>query len=61
MWLLFQRQYAEGGWMGIAAPPEFIRRWVEEIRKVDAQTGGRTVDQYILDNEPALWNSSHTR
>jgi Glycoside hydrolase family 44 len=43
----------------IAATPEFIGRWIEAIRKLDAQTGGRSVAQYILDNEPALWNSTH--
>ncbi len=43
----------------VPAPPEMIRRWVEAIRKADAQTGTRSVDQYILDNETGLWNSTH--
>jgi hypothetical protein len=43
----------------VAAPPEFIRGWVEAIRKADAQSGTRSVDEYILDNEPCLWNSTH--
>jgi hypothetical protein len=43
----------------IAAPPEFIGRWVAAIKKLDAEKGKRTVGIYILDNEPALWNSTH--
>jgi len=43
----------------VAAPPEFVRRWVETIRKGDAQSGSRSVDEYILDNETGLWNSTH--
>ena len=43
----------------IPAPPEFIGRWVDAIKKFDAQTGKRSVQIYILDNEPALWNSTH--
>jgi hypothetical protein len=43
----------------VAAPPEVIRRWVEAIRKADAQSGMRSVDEYILDNESGLWNSTH--
>jgi hypothetical protein len=42
----------------VAAPPEFIARWVEKIRADDGDRG-RTVDSYILDNEPMLWNSTH--
>jgi hypothetical protein len=42
----------------VAAPPEMIARWVEAIRAGDGQRG-RTVDAYILDNEPMLWNSTH--
>lgn len=41
------------------APPEFIGRWVEAIKKLDAEKGKRSVAIYILDNEPALWNSTH--
>jgi hypothetical protein len=43
----------------VPAPPEFIQQWVETIREADAQTGARSVHQYILDNEPGLWNSTH--
>lgn len=43
----------------VPASPEFIGHWVEAIRKFDAQTGRRSVQIYILDNEPALWNSTH--
>jgi hypothetical protein len=43
----------------VPAPSEFIRRWVMSIRKRDAQLGHRSVRQYILDNEPNLWNSTH--
>jgi hypothetical protein len=41
------------------APPEFIKKWVETIRKEDQARGKRGVQSYILDNEPALWNSTH--
>jgi hypothetical protein len=40
----------------VAAPPEFVKRWIEALRKGG---GARVIDQYILDNEPALWNSTH--
>ena len=43
----------------VAAPPELVKRWVEGLRADDAKTGKRTVVQYILDNEPALWSSTH--
>ena len=35
-----------------------VERWVRQIREKD-QTRGRSVDEYILDNEPMLWNSTH--
>jgi hypothetical protein len=38
------------------APPEFIARWVAAIRAKDQP---RSVREYILDNEPTLWNSTH--
>jgi hypothetical protein len=38
------------------APPEFIARWVAGIRAKDQP---RTVREYILDNEPTLWSSTH--
>lgn len=43
----------------VAAPPEFIERWVKAIKKLDQEQGERTVHQYILDNEPALWHDTH--
>jgi hypothetical protein len=43
----------------VAAPPEFIAGWVQAIRARDADAGKRSVDIYILDNEPALWSSTH--
>ena len=38
--------------------PDFIGEWVAAIRAKD-RVRGRTVDSYILDNEPMLWNSTH--
>jgi hypothetical protein len=43
----------------VAAPPEFIRKWVEAIRREDEKTGKRSVWMYILDNEPGLWWRNH--
>lgn len=43
----------------VTAPPEWIRRWVERIREADKKRGSRSVEMYILDNEPMLWNSTH--
>jgi hypothetical protein len=42
----------------VASTPETIGRWVRQIRAGDG-TEGRSVDSYILDNEPMLWNSTH--
>ena len=42
----------------IPAPPGFIEKWIRAIRANDARRG-RSVQMYILDNEPALWNSTH--
>jgi hypothetical protein len=42
----------------LSAPPEFVERWVRKIRADDAKRG-RTVHQYILDNEPMLWHRTH--
>jgi hypothetical protein len=39
-------------------PPEKIERLVRQIREKD-RTGGRSVQAYILDNEPMLWNATH--
>jgi hypothetical protein len=43
----------------VPASPAFIGKWVEAIRAYDARIGARSVTEYILDNEPALWNSTH--
>ncbi len=43
----------------VAAPPEWVKRWVETIRATDASTGKRSVYEYILDNEPMLWSQTH--
>ena len=42
----------------IAAPPAFVGEWVQQMEGV-VSSGGKAVAQYILDNEPALWNSTH--
>ncbi|MFT3768664.1 MAG: glycoside hydrolase family 44 protein [Minicystis sp.] len=47
------------GTTSTAAPPEVIKRWIEAIREEDRRAGVRRVHQYILDNEPGLWNSTH--
>lgn len=45
----------------VEAPPELVERWIESVVKADAARGdgSRSVDTYILDNEPMLWNSTH--
>jgi hypothetical protein len=43
----------------VASSPESIQRWVEQIRAEDRRRGARSVQMYILDNEPMLWNSTH--
>lgn len=43
----------------VAAPPSFIAEWVSAIRAEDRASGARSVHQYILDNEPNLWNHTH--
>jgi Glycoside hydrolase family 44 len=43
----------------VEAPPDMMQKWVEAIRAEDARTKTRSVQLYILDNEPALWNSTH--
>jgi len=43
----------------VAASPEFMKRWLEAIKKQDETTGTRSVHMYILDNEPNLWNANH--
>ena len=42
----------------VPAPPEFIGRWIADIRERD-KGRGRSLHMVILDNEPALWNSTH--
>ncbi|WP_375773934.1 glycoside hydrolase family 44 protein [Archangium gephyra] len=42
----------------LEAPPSFVHEWVRSIREKD-KTRGRGVHQYILDNEPMLWNTTH--
>ena len=42
----------------VAASPAYVERWIREVRKQEGARG-RTVDSYILDNEPMLWNSTH--
>jgi hypothetical protein len=41
------------------APPERIQRWVEKIVERDRQSGKRSVQLYMLDNEPDLWHTTH--
>jgi Glycoside hydrolase family 44 len=43
----------------VRSTPEFVKRWVQAIRKDDAATGKRSVYMYILDNEPAIWGTTH--
>jgi hypothetical protein len=43
----------------IAAPPELVGKWIRDIRESDRAKGVRSIDQYILDNEPNLWNTTH--
>jgi hypothetical protein len=46
------------GRTSVPAPPDFVGRWVRAIRQRDT-AGRRSVDLYVLDNEPMLWNSTH--
>jgi hypothetical protein len=41
------------------APPEWVKRWILAIRANDAKSGKRGVAEYILDNEPMIWNTTH--
>lgn len=43
----------------VAAPPSFVRAWVDTIVREDHTAGLRSVHQYILDNEPNLWHTTH--
>jgi hypothetical protein len=39
--------------------PEDVGAWVAKIKAADQKRGRRVVYEYILDNEPALWDSTH--
>jgi hypothetical protein len=43
----------------VAMTPEGVAAWIHKIREIDAKRGIRSVHEYILDNEPSLWNSTH--
>ena len=43
----------------VRSTPESVERWVRAIRARDRQVGGRSVQLYILDNEPMLWHVTH--
>jgi hypothetical protein len=43
----------------VAAPPAFVKDWVRAIGAYDKKQHTHSVTHYILDNEPALWNSTH--
>jgi len=43
----------------VPAPPEWAKRWVAAIVADDTKYGTRSVAEYILDNEPMLWSSTH--
>lgn len=43
----------------IKSTPEMVGAWVKKLREIDKKLGKRRVTQWILDNEPALWNSTH--
>lgn len=43
----------------VVAPPEMMQKWVQAIRAEDQKTSTRSVQMYILDNEPSLWNTNH--
>jgi Glycoside hydrolase family 44 len=42
----------------VRSTPESIEEWVRTLRQKDGASR-RSVDSYILDNEPMLWNSTH--
>ena len=43
----------------VRSTPADIEAWVREIRAYDRKRGRRSVDLYILDNEPMLWHKTH--
>ena len=43
----------------IPAGPEFVGEWVTAIQRYDEDEKTHSINMYILDNEPSLWNSTH--
>lgn len=43
----------------LAVGPEFVASWISAIRARDRAANERSVDIYVLDNEPGLWNHTH--
>ncbi|HKO52811.1 MAG TPA: glycoside hydrolase family 44 protein [Polyangiaceae bacterium] len=43
----------------VEASVDFIKRWVTTIAQRDQKSGTRSVQHYILDNEPSLWSANH--
>jgi hypothetical protein len=43
----------------VPASPDFVGRWVRKIRERDRARGHRSVEIYMLDNEPGLWSATH--
>ena len=43
----------------IPAPPEWVKKWIVAIHAADTKAGTRSVAEYILDNEPMLWSTTH--
>lgn len=39
--------------------PEDVAAWVTKMREADKKRGKRLVYEYILDNEPGLWSTTH--
>jgi hypothetical protein len=39
--------------------PDDVGAWVAKLRAADDKRGRRTIYEYILDNEPGLWNTTH--
>lgn len=43
----------------IAITPDWDAKWIQAIRAADAKRGKRSITEYILDNEPAIWSTTH--
>ena len=43
----------------VPLPPELVKSWIQKVLAQDAARGARSIHQYILDNEPTLWNVNH--